>query len=198
MPLAEPPVLETPRLRIRAFRDTDLEDMAVIHGDDETTFHLPTATWRTEDDRQAWLKRVRMHVLGGAGCQLVLEDRESGRVVGACVVFRHDEGSARAEVGYVLGRSHWGRGLMAEALRTVVGHAFGPWALRRLEAEVNPENARSVKVLLSLGFTPEGLLRQRWTAKGRTYDTRIFGLLRHEWPGSSGSAGTGGPSSSNP
>lgn len=186
MPLADPPVLETTRLRIRVFRDTDLEDMAVIHGDDETTFHLPTATWRTDEDRQAWLKRVRTHLVGGAGCQWVLEDRASGRVVGACVVFRYDEGSARAEVGYVLGRAHWGRGLMSEALRAVLGHAFGPWGLRRIEAEVNPENVRSEKVLLGLGFVPEGRLRQRWTAKGRTYDTRIFGLLRHEWPGSSG------------
>ena len=181
MPLPEPPVLETQRLRVRAFREADLDAIEVVHGDDETTFFLPYGTWRTAEDREAWHDRVRVLLAAGTGVQFVLEERETGRVIGACVVFRHDEGSARAEIGYVLGRAHWGRGLMREALEAVVAHAFGPWGLRRLEAEVDPDNARSDRVVRSLGFVEEGRLRKRWSAKGRTYDTRIFGLLREEW-----------------
>ena len=55
--------------------------------------------------------------------------------------------------------------------------------LRRLEAEVNPANSASVKVLRALGFTQEGCLRKRWVAKGNApYDTHFFGLLAEEWP----------------
>jgi RimJ/RimL family protein N-acetyltransferase len=181
MPLSEPPVLETQRLRVRAFRESDLDDIEAIHRDEETTFHLPCGTWCTADDRKAWHDRVRVLLTAGTGVQFVLEERTTGGVIGACVVFRLEEGSARAEIGYVLGRSHWGRGLMREALEAVVSHAFGPWGLRRLEAEVDPDNLRSDRVVRSLGFVEEGRLRQRWTAKGRTYDTRIFGLLREDW-----------------
>lgn len=181
MPLPDPPILETQRLRVRAFREADLDDIQVVHSDDETTFHLPCGTWRTEEDRKRWHDRVKVMLTAGTGVQFVLEERATGRVIGACVVFRHDEESARAEIGYVLGRPHWGRGLMREALEAVVAHAFGAWGLRRLEAEVDPDNGRSDRVVRSLGFVEEGRLRKRWCARGRTYDTRIFGLLREEW-----------------
>jgi [ribosomal protein S5]-alanine N-acetyltransferase len=60
-------------------------------------------------------------------------------------------------------------------------------ALRRIEAEVNPLNIASGRLLLRLGFSKEGLLRQRWVVKGEVEDTELYGLLRHEWP-SSGAA----------
>ena len=57
---------------------------------------------------------------------------------------------------------------------------FDSGLLRRLEAEVDPANAASGALLRSLGFAHEGRLRQRWTAKGRTYDVDAFGLLAGE------------------
>ena len=181
MPLTPPPPLETPRLRVRVFQESDLADLAVVNGDDETTRFLPYATWQTPEDAQAWHHRIRAMVLAGTGVQMVLEERASGRVIGACVVFRHEEASARAELGYVLGRAQWGLGFMHEALTPVITHAYEAWQLRRLEAEVNPRNLPSVGLLRKLGFTCEGRLRQRWAAKGQIYDTNIYGLLRGEW-----------------
>ena len=52
---------------------------------------------------------------------------------------------------------------------------------RRMEVEARPENVASNALLLSLGFTHEGRLRQRWTAKGETYDTNIYGCLFEDW-----------------
>jgi RimJ/RimL family protein N-acetyltransferase len=81
----------------------------------------------------------------------------------------------------VLGRAHWGCGLAREAVAALVGVAFGSMGVRRLEAEVNPLNRSSVRLLQSLGFTREGLLRQRWVGKGSTYDVELHGLLSAEW-----------------
>src|SRR5687767_4883923 len=67
----------------------------------------------------------------------------------------------------------------------VLSHAFGAWGIRRLEAEVNPGNEASNRLLQSLGFTHEGLLRKRWVAKGAAYDVNVYGLLAEEWPGAS-------------
>jgi ribosomal-protein-alanine N-acetyltransferase len=117
----------------------------------------------------------------GGALQLVIIEKASRSAVGTCQLFRHDAASARAELGYALARAWWGRGIMREALSTLVGHAFGAFELRRLEAEVDPENGASNALLVSLGFTCEGRLRQRWMAKGRRYDTNVYGLLREEW-----------------
>ena len=56
------------------------------------------------------------------------------KVIGTLLVFRYDEGSSRAELGYVLGRSHWGQGLMREAIAAACSHAFAQLNLRRIEA----------------------------------------------------------------
>lgn len=104
-----------------------------------------------------------------------------GRAIGTLLLFRHDVRSARAELGYVLGRAHHGRGLMHEALSALITTAFGALGLRRLEAEVDPDNGASERVLRRLGFTCEGRLHQRWVDHGRAHDTQMFGLLRDEW-----------------
>ena len=67
-----------------------------------------------------------------------------------------------------------------EALSTLITYAFETCELRRLEAEVNPDNLASNQLLLRLGFTLEGVLRKRWVAKGNADDTNIYGLLRDE------------------
>lgn len=182
MPLPTPSPIASPRLTIRLVTAADLPGLFVVNGDAAVTQHLPYATWQTLADGEAWL--VRMHTLGEAGStlQFVVCDSASGQVLGSCLLFRFDEGSARAELGYVLGRAHWGHGLMFEALGALLGHAFSAMGLRRIEAEVNPANTASVRLLERLGFTCEGVLRKRWVANGVAYDVNVYGLLRGEWP----------------
>jgi ribosomal-protein-alanine N-acetyltransferase len=182
------------RLRLRPIERTDLPDLLAINGDPEVTRFLPYATWQTAADGEAWLERMQTLAAAGMSQQLVVQRRDDGRVIGTALLFRHDEASARAELGYVLGRAHWGRGLMREALHALCAHAFGTMGLRRLEAEVNPVNAASTTLLRALGFTHEGCLRQRWVAKGSApYDTHFYGLLAHEWPPCPASAPASAP-----
>ena len=180
MPLTPPPSIESPRLLLRIVEDSDIPALLAINGDDEVTCFLPYETWQSLADGQAWFKR--MSALGSAGSclQFVIVEKTSGTVIGTCLIFRHEPASARAEIGYVLARVHWGKGLMREALSTLIAYAFDTCELRRLEAEVNPENLASNQLLLRLGFTLEGVLRKRWVAKGNAYDTNIYGLLRDE------------------
>jgi RimJ/RimL family protein N-acetyltransferase len=70
---------------------------------------------------------------------------------------------------------------MRMALRTLIGHAFGTLGLRRLEADVDPRNERSLHALEALGFRREGLLRERWLVEGEIQDSVLLGLLRSEW-----------------
>jgi [ribosomal protein S5]-alanine N-acetyltransferase len=107
--------------------------------------------------------------------------KSTGLAIGTCLLFRFEEGSARAELGYVLGRAYWGQGLMREALEALINCAFGNMNLRRLEAEVDTRNRSSARLLQRLGFTKEGLLRQRWVSKGETRDVEMYGFLRDEW-----------------
>jgi RimJ/RimL family protein N-acetyltransferase len=177
-----PPELETHRLRIRAVADFDLQDLMSVNGDPEVTKFLPYATWASIEDAVAWLNRMKALQTSGSGVQLVVQDKGSNLVVGTVLLFKLDDASSRVEIGYVLGRHNWGRGLMKEALSAVIGHCFAVAGLRRIEAEVNPDNIASNKLLLALRFALEGRARKRWVAKGAAYDTNLYGLLASEWP----------------
>jgi [ribosomal protein S5]-alanine N-acetyltransferase len=181
MPLTAPSPISTPRLVIRHFEPADLDDLLAINGDPEVTRYLPYDTWKDADAARAWYERMRKLEEGGGTVQLVIARAGDGLVIGTALLFMYDEGSARAELGYVLRRDHWGGGWMREALTALIDHAFGPMGLRRLEAGVNPANVASDALLVRLGFEREGVRRERWITKGRPEDSATYGLLARDW-----------------
>lgn len=180
MPLVPPGPIQSERLIVRLVVESDLPSLLDVNSDERVTALLPYATWKSLSDAEGWLQRMRDIEATGLALQFVVVLRATAKAIGTCLLFRFDEGSARAELGYVLGRAHWGKGLMQEALDALLGHAFGSMGLRRIEAEVDVRNAPSSRVLRRLGFTQEGLLRQRWVSKGEVKDVEIYGLLQHE------------------
>lgn len=68
----------------------------------------------------------------------------------------------RAEIGYALQPAHHGKGLMQEALTAVLDYGFHTLQLHSVEANVNPANAASIKILERNGFVQEGYFREAY------------------------------------
>lgn len=181
MPLRPITSIDTDRVSIRPVAFSDLQDLLAINGDEAVTRFLPYATWRNMEDAIAWLARMDALAGTGTGTQLVIAHKVDRKTIGTILLFKFDEASSRIELGYVLARAYWSQGLAREALHAVCDHVFRHLLIRRIEAEVNPDNAPSNALLLALGFSREGLLRQRWVAKGAPYDTHIYGCLSQDW-----------------
>jgi [ribosomal protein S5]-alanine N-acetyltransferase len=168
----------TRRLTLRLVSRADLPDLFTANADDAVTYFLPYASWKSLDDAAAWFDRAAARLVANESAQFVIVHNGTRRVIGSCLLFNIDVASARAEIGYLLARDHWGAGYMLEALRALVALSFGSLGLRRLEAQIDPRNVPSAKLLERLGFVREGLLRQRWLAKGELADCGFYGLLR--------------------
>jgi RimJ/RimL family protein N-acetyltransferase len=181
MALVAPPPIESPRLRVRLVGEADLPALLVVNGEDEVTRFLPYSSWQSMADARAWYERMAKLQAEGSALQFVVADKASDVAIGSILAFRFDAPSARAELGYALGRAWWGRGCMSEALSAFIAQAVSAMALRRLEAQVNSDNAHSGQLLRRLGFVREGLLRQRWLHRGAPVDVEMYGLLRDEW-----------------
>ena len=87
----------------------------------------------------------------------------------------------RCELGYALGSPHWGRGYATEAIAAALEHGFHAAKLNRIEADIDPRNSASARVLEKLGFRKEGYMPQRWLVHGQYADTVNYGLLRSYW-----------------
>lgn len=110
-------------------------------------------------------------------------DITDDRVIGTCTLASLSPQHRRAEVGFALARRAWGRGYMAEALPALIRFAFESLDLHRLEADVDPRNQPSIRLLESAGFRREGFLRERYRLNDEIQDAVLYGLLRHEFAG---------------
>ena len=137
------------------------------------------AARRREQTRER-LAEIIAEVERGEALQWALERRADRRVIGSITVMLEAD-QPRAEIGYILGREHWGQGYAGEAQRRVIDFAFDEVGLHRLEADTHPDNAASARSLERLGFKREGLLRERWLVGGRRGDSVIWGMLADEW-----------------
>jgi [ribosomal protein S5]-alanine N-acetyltransferase len=145
-------VLETERLRLRQYRLQDLDELAPILGDPETMRYYPRPY--TREESLAWinrsLDRYRDH---GFGLWAIVS-KAAGEFLGNCgpvrqVVEERDE----IELGWLVKRSHWRRGIASEAAVACRDYAFGVLDIERLIAMVRPENTPSRGVAEKIGMT---------------------------------------------
>lgn len=180
LPLPEGPIY-TERLELRKVAFGDLPALLEIHRVVEVNRYLPLETWEGMDDAKRWYDKALQRHRDGEAIQWVIGERGGKRLYGSCILFGYEADNERAELGYCIGRPHWGQGIAREAVARLVDYAFGELGLRRLDARVDPRNGASGRLLRRLGFTHEGCLRQRQYLKGELVDVDLFGLLRPEW-----------------
>ena len=105
----------------------------------------------------------------------------AGKIVGVVGYHTVDWENRSTSIGYWLAEEYQGRGLMTEAVRALVDHAFSVWKLNLVEIRAAAENARSRAIPERLGFTQEGVLRQREWLYDRFVDHVSYSLLASEW-----------------
>ena len=111
---------------------------------------------------------------------LIFGDADS-KLIGGLNLSNVRRGAAQAaSIGYWMGAPYAGRGLMTEALRTIITFAFGPLRLHRLEAACLPSNGPSKRVLEKAGFKKEGLARRYLKINGQWQDHDLFALLHDD------------------
>lgn len=160
----------------------DKESLFSIYNDPDVMRYWSTPPW-TEIQRAVELIQRDIDALStGQYLRLGVELRDEKKLIGNCSLFNFDEGNKRAEIGYILAKEYWHGGFMSEAMKMFIDYGFREMDLHRLEADIDPRNEASARLLTRLGFKKEGHLRERWIIGGVITDSFFFGLLRHEWP----------------
>jgi RimJ/RimL family protein N-acetyltransferase len=168
-------------VRLRALRDADGPALFAVFGDPEVMRYWDTPPMASLKEATALLAAIRAGYRERRFLQWGIEEEDPRRLIGTCTLFHLVPPHRRAEIGYALGRASWGKGLATDALRTLLTFAFDTLDLHRIEADVDPRNARSLRLLERQGFRREGLQRERYHVEGEVQDAVVLGLLRSEW-----------------
>jgi [ribosomal protein S5]-alanine N-acetyltransferase len=176
------PTLDGPRVRLCAYRADDRDAMFRLYSDPHVARYWSFPAWTELAQADAYLAPL-LEPLDDAPTAYpwAVASIEDDRLVGTTTLFAMRRDQARAEVGYSLSPAWQGRGYAREALRIALRFAFDTLALERIEADIDPRNDRSWRLLEGLGFRREGLLRARWRVNGEVCDSAFYGLLRAEY-----------------
>jgi len=178
MPAFDRLTLGTARLLLRPLREADAPALFAIFSDPLVMRYWSTPPWTSAASAQDMIARDQKTMPTGEHLRLGIERVDNEELIGTCTLYELNVQCRRAGIGYVLGARHWGRGYMNEALLALLHYGFADLDLNRVEADIDPKNAASARILERLGFTQEGFLRERWIVDGVKSDTALYGLLR--------------------
>lgn len=161
--------IETQRLVLRRFRREDAQ--AMFHNwanDDEVTKYLTWPSHPSVEVSQTVLDSWIADYGKDDFYQWAIILREEGdQPIGSISVVEMDERVGKLQIGYCIGKRWWHRGIMTEALGSVMQYLFDQVGAKRLEAIHDPRNPHSGDVMRKCGMTYEGTMRQSdWNNQG--------------------------------
>lgn len=175
-------VIETERLLLRPFTMADAPAMfRNWASDDEVTKFL---TWPTHSD----VSVTEMVLTDWTGnyakpdfynWAIVLKDH-GPEPIGSIGVVGLDEKTACAEVGYCMGRALWGKGVMPEALNALIRFLLLEVGFNRVQADHDPNNPKSGRVMEKSGMTYEGTMRSAGLSNQGIIDVSRWAILRSD------------------
>lgn len=184
-PAAAPP--ETARLRLRQWRDEDLEPFAALNADPQVMAHFPALLTRERSDALAAAARARIAERGWGNW--AVERRDSGAFIGfvGLSVPRADlPCSPCVEIGWRLAAAHWGQGHATEAARAVLRYGFEILRLPEIVSLTAEGNLRSRAVMHRLGLreSPGEAFEHPGVPEGHALRWHcLYRLQREAWQG---------------
>jgi [ribosomal protein S5]-alanine N-acetyltransferase len=170
------PILKTPRLHLRQFRDDDTDAMHKCLADSDAMrfWNHPVHTKRIETERAV---RRFTECTPSYYRFWAVADAQTDRCLGLINYHDGHSRSKRVSIGYVIEPASWRKGFATEAVSAMLDFCFGELGLHRLQAFIHPDNAASLRLIEKLGFRREGLLRDNLRVGEEWRDDVLYALI---------------------
>lgn len=169
--------IETERLLLRKFRLDDAEMMYNNWANDErVTKFLSWTPYKSMEDVRKYISSSIESYQQDTIYHWAIVFNE--KVVGSISVMSIDEKNKLCELGYCVGYEYWGRGIVTEAMKSVISFLFNEVQFHRIFAKHDVENPASGKVMEKCNMIYEGTLHGHYRRHDGTYsDSRVFGIV---------------------
>jgi len=172
--------LETERLLIRNFDEHDIDDVFVFTSDPyivelTSIFDL----MQTRDEAKLYVESMIQYSRNGIPCYWAIQEKATGKVIGLICI--DIQSRTRGDLGYVVARDYWGRGIATEATKAVIDFGFKVLDLKRIEALCDPRNIASARVLEKCGMGYEGLLKSYYCVHGVMCDRKLYAITAENY-----------------
>ncbi|WP_375436773.1 GNAT family N-acetyltransferase [uncultured Hymenobacter sp.] len=172
------PELRTQRLVLRQLQQTDASALLQQRSDERIIRYLDREPDSSLDQTTALIERIEQNAVDNLGVTWgIVRPAASHDLLGTIGLWRIIAEHHRAEIGYGLHPDYWQQGIMSEALEAVLDFGFRQLKLHSVEANVNPNNTASRRLLEKHGFVQEAHFRQNYFFRGQFLDSVIYSVL---------------------
>lgn len=171
------PVLRTRRLTLRQVEPADSAAFFRLRSDPEVMRYLDRPLAQSEDEVRDLIDKIRENYRNNEAILWAISLQNDPSFIGNVCFWRIDKENHRAEAGYMLSPDFQNQGMMGEALRAALEYGFGALKFHSVEANVNPENAASIRLLEKTGFVREAYFRENYHYNNKFLDSAIYSLL---------------------
>lgn len=178
---AQFPESESDRLYFRRILPSDAEGLYLLRSNDEVMRFMDTKKMESITEAEKMISSIDESFKNGTGINWGIVEKRTNKFIGYFGFWRIVPEHCRAEIGYALDSKYWGNGYMNETLRTMIKFGFVNMNLHSIEANVNPANSNSIKLLEKIGFKKEAYFRENFLFNNTFYDSVIYSLLEKDF-----------------
>jgi len=172
------PTLHTPRLLLREVVPADAGAMFKMRSDARVMRYIGKLPMQDIIEAEQMIGEyvygfAQNEALNWAICLREVPDT----LIGTIGFWKLDKAHHRAEIGYTLQYEHWRKGIMDEAMDAAVEYCFKTLGFHSIEANTDPENEASGRILEKHGFVQEAYFRESFYFEGKFLDSRIYSKI---------------------
>ncbi len=174
------PQLESKRLLFKEILMSNAMDLYSIRSDEEVMEFMDIPKLESLEEAQEQVKCLSNSFSEGKSIRWGIIEKSSNNFIGYYGYWRLVPEHCRGEIGYALLPQFWNKGYMSETLNVLLNFGFESIKLHSIEANVNPQNIRSIRLLEKIGFKKEAYFRENYLFNGRFLDSVIYSLLQKD------------------
>lgn len=172
------PTITTDRLVLRQITFDDAEMLFDMRSDPEMMAYIPRPLAKTMDDVTALIQSIHDGDEKGESVLWAISYKNDAKLLGTIGYYRLKPEHFRAEVGYLLHRDFWQKGIMYEALQSVLEFGFNTMNCHSIEAVIDPNNIASEHLLQKCGFVKEAHFKEHIFWNGQFLDSVVYSKLK--------------------
>jgi ribosomal-protein-alanine N-acetyltransferase len=171
------PDLSSERLVLRRMTVEDAEEIFFLRSDKQMMQYLDRAPAKCVEEAAEWIRLINDGIDNDLNIAWGIALKNEHSLIGTITFWNIKREHYRAEIGYLLHTRYQGKGLMQEAIEVILDYGFAVMNLHSVEANVNPANGSSIRLLARNNFVREAYYRENYHFEGKFLDTAIYSLL---------------------
>lgn len=173
------PIIETERLILDRLTETDVKEVFELRSDPETMKYIPRPLVTNYEEALEHIRMIDEKIENNTGINWAIRFKDNPKLLGIIGFYRMQPENYRAEIGYMLSPHFHGKGIVPEAVKSLLQYGFEDLKFHSIEAVIDPENYASEKVLQKCGFVKEAHFKESEFWEGKFLDKVIYSLLNN-------------------